>query len=64
MDELYEQAVEIVRVEGKAQASLLQRKLKIGYARAALLLNLMEENGIIGPYNFAKPREVLINGNS
>ena len=43
---------------GKASASLLQRRLKVGYARAARLLDILEENGIIGPGEGAKPREV------
>ncbi len=59
-DELYDQAVEVVRSTGKASASLLQRRLRIGYARAARLLDLMEENGIVGPANGAKPRDVLM----
>jgi DNA segregation ATPase FtsK/SpoIIIE, S-DNA-T family len=60
-DELYESAVEIVRVARKASASLLQRRLRIGYARAARLLDLMEEGGIVGPANGARPREVCDN---
>jgi S-DNA-T family DNA segregation ATPase FtsK/SpoIIIE len=44
----------------KASASLLQRRLKIGYARAARLLDILEERGIIGPSQGAKPREVYI----
>lgn len=44
---------------GKASASYLQRRLRIGYARAARLLDLLEEQGIIGPGDGAKPREVL-----
>ena len=57
-DEMYLEAVEVVREAGKASASLLQRRLKVGYARAARLLDLMEENGLIGPGDGAKPREV------
>jgi S-DNA-T family DNA segregation ATPase FtsK/SpoIIIE len=59
-DELYDEAVEVVRRAKKASASLLQRRLKIGYARAARLLDLMEERGIIGPGEGAKPREVYL----
>ncbi len=59
-DELYEEAVEVVRQAKKASASLLQRRLKIGYARAARLLDLMEEKGLIGPGEGAKPREVYL----
>lgn len=59
-DELLEDAIEVVRSAGKASASLLQRRLKVGYARAARLLDIMEERGIIGPGDGAKPREILI----
>jgi DNA segregation ATPase FtsK/SpoIIIE, S-DNA-T family len=45
---------------GKASASMLQRRLRIGYARAARLLDLLEERGIIGPADGARPRDVLI----
>lgn len=57
-DELYGEAIETVRAAKKASASLLQRRLKIGYARAARLLDIMEERGIVGPGEGAKPREV------
>ncbi|MDO8470153.1 MAG: DNA translocase FtsK [bacterium] len=57
-DALYVQAVELVKVAQKASASLLQRRLKVGYARAARLLDMMEERGVIGPGEGAKPREV------
>jgi len=59
-DELLEEAKEMIIRAGKASASFLQRKLKIGYARAARLLDLMEERGLIGPSQGAKPREVLV----
>lgn len=59
-DELYDEALETVRVAKKASASLLQRRLKVGYARAARLLDIMEANGAIGPGDGAKPREVFI----
>lgn len=59
-DELLEQAKEVVIQAGKASASLLQRRLRVGYARAARLLDLLEEQGVIGPLDGAKPREVLI----
>ncbi len=57
-DDLYDAAVETVVSAKKASASLLQRRLKVGYARAARLLDLMEERGVIGPGEGAKPREV------
>lgn len=59
-DEYYQEAKKIVIEAKKASASLLQRKLRIGYARAARLLDLLEEQGIIGPSDGAKPREVYI----
>jgi S-DNA-T family DNA segregation ATPase FtsK/SpoIIIE len=60
-DDLFPDALEIVADAGKASASLLQRRLKIGYARAARLLDIMESKGIIGPGDGAKPREVYLN---
>lgn len=57
-DELLLDAIGLVREAGKASASLLQRRLKVGYARAARLLDLMEDRGIVGPGDGAKPREV------
>jgi len=59
-DDLFEEAVEVVRQAKKASASLLQRRLKVGYARAARLLDIMESKGIIGPGEGAKPREVYL----
>jgi len=59
-DDLLEQAKDLVIKTGKASASLLQRRLRVGYARAARLLDLMEEQGIIGPGDGAKPREILV----
>lgn len=63
-DDLLQDAVEVVKEAGKASASLLQRRLKVGYARAARLLDIMESKGIIGPGDGAKPREVYINQSS
>ena len=59
-DELLPEAKEIIIKAGKASASLLQRRLRIGYARAARLLDLLEEQGMIGPADGARPREILI----
>jgi len=59
-DELYPQAYEVVVVSKKASASLLQRRLKVGYARAARLLDILEAKGVIGPGRGAKPREVYV----
>ena len=59
-DPLYNDIVEFVITTGKASASLLQRKYKLGYNRAARIIDLLEERGIIGPQNGSKPREVLV----
>lgn len=58
-DALYEEARMIVVEAGKASTSYIQRKLKVGYARAARLMDMLEERGVIGASNGAKPREVL-----
>ncbi len=58
-DEMYEEARNAVIEAGKASTSYLQRKLKLGYARAARLMDTLEERGVIGPGDGAKPREVL-----
>ena len=57
-DDLYEEARMAVTEAGKASASYLQRKLKVGYARAARLLDMLEERGVVSPGSGAKPREV------
>ena len=63
-DELYEEAKDTVLKSGKASASLLQRRLRVGYARAARLLDILEANGIIGQADGSKAREILVdNGN-
>ncbi len=59
-DDLFEEAKEIIIKADKASTSMLQRRLSIGYGRAAKILDMLEEAGIIGPSNGAKPREVLI----
>jgi S-DNA-T family DNA segregation ATPase FtsK/SpoIIIE len=59
-DDMYKDAVRVVVESGKASASLLQRRLRVGYARAARLIETMEEQGIIGPADGARPRDVLI----
>lgn len=60
-DELFKEAVELVCQADKASASLLQRRLSIGYARAARILDQLEAAGVVGPADGSKPREVLIN---
>ncbi len=59
-DELFEEAKEIIVKAGKASTSMLQRRLSIGYGRAAKILDMLEEAGTIGPSNGPKPREVFI----
>jgi S-DNA-T family DNA segregation ATPase FtsK/SpoIIIE len=63
-DELYDKAVELVLLTGQASASYLQRKLKLGYARAARILDQMEQEGIVGPSEGSKPREILVDARS
>ena len=58
-DELYNQAIEIIKTEGKASTSFLQRKLQIGYNRAARIIDMMEEKGIVSKANHVGKREVL-----
>lgn len=59
-DELYEKALELILLTGQASASYLQRRLKLGYARAARIIDQMEQEGIIGPSEGSKAREVLV----
>ena len=59
-DELYEAALEVVRRTHRASTSSLQRALRIGYTRAARLIDQMEEQGIVGPPRGADPREILV----
>ena len=62
-DELYEEAKKIVIAAHQCSVSLLQRKLKLGYARAARLVDMLEEGGIVAPAHGAEPHKVLINKN-
>lgn len=59
-DELLPQAITIVCESGQASVSMLQRRLKLGYSRAARLIDQMEQRGIVGPFEGSKPRQVLI----
>ena len=59
-DSMYGEAFKCVMESRKASASLLQRRLKVGYARAARLIDLLEENGVVGPQNGSKPRKILL----
>ncbi|HEV1992914.1 MAG TPA: DNA translocase FtsK, partial [Candidatus Acidoferrum sp.] len=60
-DDLYQDAIRVVCDAGRASTSTLQRRLRIGYGRAARLIDLMEKDGIVGPPDGTKPREVLKN---
>jgi S-DNA-T family DNA segregation ATPase FtsK/SpoIIIE len=59
-DELIEQAIEVIRQMKRASTSGVQRRLKIGYTRAARIMDILEEKGIVGPANGSDPREILI----
>lgn len=59
-DEMFDSAAEAVIREGKASATLLQRRLRVGYARAARLIDLLEDRGVIGPADGSRPRKVLV----
>ena len=63
-DAMFNDAVKLIQESGKASASLLQRRLKLGYALAARVLDELEQAGIVGPVNGAKPREILIAHNN
>jgi S-DNA-T family DNA segregation ATPase FtsK/SpoIIIE len=57
---LYDMALRLILESRKASVSYLQRRMKIGYARAGRIMDMMEENGIVGPYAGSKPRELLV----
>ena len=59
-DEVYDEAVKLVTQTKQASVSMLQRRLGVGYTRAARLIDMMEDEGIVGPYQGSKPREILI----
>ncbi|OGW82554.1 MAG: hypothetical protein A3C47_04285 [Omnitrophica bacterium RIFCSPHIGHO2_02_FULL_51_18] len=59
-DEVYDEAKRIVLETGQASVSMVQRRLGLGYTRAARLIDMMEDDGIVGPYRGAKPREILV----
>ncbi len=63
-DDLYEEAEQMVIEVGKASASYLQRRLRVGYARAARLIDMLEDRGVVGPAEGARPREVLVDNGS
>ena len=59
-DEMLSAAVDVVLEIGQASVSMLQRRLKLGYSRAARIVDEMEELGIVGPYAGSKPRQILV----
>ncbi len=59
-DEVYDEAKRVVLETGQASVSMVQRRLGLGYTRAARLIDMMEEEGVVGPYRGAKPREILV----
>lgn len=59
-DSMLESSIEVIRQTGQASVSMLQRKLKIGYSRAARIMDSIEEKGLVGPYRGTKPREILM----
>jgi len=63
-DALYDKALELILLTGQASSSYLQRKLKLGYARAARIIDQMEQEGILGPSEGSKPREILVDPRS
>ncbi len=62
-DEFYNRAVELVQMNGQASTSFIQRRLRVGYNRAARMIEMMQEDGIVGPADGAKPRQVLVRKN-
>jgi S-DNA-T family DNA segregation ATPase FtsK/SpoIIIE len=59
-DDLYEEAAKLVVQERQASASFLQRRMRVGFSRAARLIDMMERDGLLGPAQGSKPREVLV----
>ena len=59
-DEMLPAAVDVILETGQASVSMLQRRLKLGYARAARIVDEMEEKGIVGPFQGSKPRTILV----
>jgi len=64
LDERYQEAVQIVTETRQASISMLQRRLRVGYNRAARMIEIMEQQGLVGPSDGIKPREVLGPGRS
>lgn len=63
-DEIYDQAVRIIMESNQASVSILQRRLRLGYTRAARIIDMMEQDGLVGPYEGSKPRKILVDRES
>lgn len=59
-EELYNQALDVLKSTKRASTSMIQRRLRIGYNRAARIMDLMEQKGVVGPENGSSPREILV----
>ena len=59
-EELLEKVIEVLRQEGKCSTSMIQRRLRLGYTRAARMVDILEMRGVVGPGEGAKPREILV----
>ena len=59
-EEILEKCLDVIEQEKRASTSLLQRRLRLGYTRAARMIDILEQRGIIGPGDGAKPREILV----
>jgi S-DNA-T family DNA segregation ATPase FtsK/SpoIIIE len=59
-DELYEQAVKVIMESNQASVSILQRRMRLGYTRAARIIDTMEQEGLVGPFEGSKPRKILV----
>ncbi|MFA5116607.1 MAG: DNA translocase FtsK, partial [Candidatus Omnitrophota bacterium] len=57
---MYEESVRVIMETGQASVSILQRRLRLGYTRAARIIDMMEQEGMVGPYEGSKPRRILI----
>jgi S-DNA-T family DNA segregation ATPase FtsK/SpoIIIE len=59
-DELVKASIQVIKATGRASTSMLQRRLRIGYNRAARVMDILEDKGIVGPENGAQPRQILV----
>jgi len=59
-DEMFDEAVRIIVESNQASVSILQRRMRLGYTRAARIIDMMEQEGLVGPYEGSKPRKLLV----